>query len=106
MKLPEIKIINEKNKILHKKASEVTFPLKNEDKTLIKDMLKYLEMSQIEKYSEKYKLRPGMGLAFPQIGKLMRIFVICNDSSNVRSGNIVVILLAIIVFPEPVVCQM
>ena len=31
-------------------------------------MIKYLEMSQDEKIAEKYDLRPGMGLAFIQLG--------------------------------------
>ena len=39
-------------------------------------MITYLQMSQIEEYSEKYNLRAGMGLAYPQIGILKRIFVI------------------------------
>ena len=91
MKLPDIKIINEKNKILHKKSKDVSFPLNDEDKNLINDMLIYLKMSQIEKYSEKYNLRPGMGLAFPQIGKLMRIFVICNEEEENTFVNYVII---------------
>ena len=89
--LPNIKILDEKNKNLHKVSKEVTFPLSNEDKKLIEDALKYLEMSQIEKYSEKYHLRPGMGLAFPQLGKLMRIFVICNEVDDNKFENYVVI---------------
>ncbi len=91
MKLPNIKILNEKNKLLHKISNEVKFPLKEEDKKLINDMLLYLKMSQIEKYSEKYNLRPGMGLAFPQIGKLMRIFVICNEEEDGSFTNYTII---------------
>ena len=39
-------------------------------------MITELRYSQIEEYSEKYNLRPGMGLAFPQIGINERIFVV------------------------------
>ena len=53
MELPNIKILDESNKILHKKSSNVTFPLDEETKKLIDDSLTYLEMSQIEEYSEK-----------------------------------------------------
>ena len=55
MKLPEIVILDEKEKILHEKAKPVTeFPLAKEDQKKIEDMIKYLTMSQIEEYAEKY----------------------------------------------------
>ena len=79
MKLPNIKILDEQNKILRQISKEVTFPLDKETKKLINDSLDYLEMSQIEKYMEKYDLRAGMGLSFVQIGILKRIFVISEE---------------------------
>ena len=78
MELPNIKILDEKNKILHKISSDVTFPVSEEDRKLAYDTIKYLEMSQDEKIAEKYNLRAGMGMAFVQLGKLKRIFVIAN----------------------------
>ena len=54
MKLPNIKILDESNKILHEKSEDVVFPLDSKTKKLIDDSLTYLEMSQIEEYSEKY----------------------------------------------------
>ena len=39
-------------------------------------MIKYLRLSQDEEYAEKNNIRAGMGLAFPQLGILKRIFVI------------------------------
>ncbi len=79
MKLPNIKILDESNKILRQVSKEVTFPLDDELKKLINDSLDYLEMSQIEEYAEKYDLRAGMGLSFVQIGILKRIFVISEE---------------------------
>ena len=79
MELPNIKILDESNKILHKKSTDVTFPLDDETKKLIDDSLTYLEMSQMEEYIEKYNLRAGMGLSFVQIGILKRIFVISEE---------------------------
>ena len=76
MKLPDITILDEKEKILRKKSKEVSFPLSKEDKKMINDMIKYLTMSQIEAEREKYNLRAGMGLSAVQIGVLKRIFVI------------------------------
>lgn len=91
MELPNIKILDESNKILHKKSSNVTFPLDEETKKLIDDSLTYLEMSQIEEYSEKYDLRPGMGLSFVQIGILKRIFVVSEEIEDGKFNRYVVI---------------
>ncbi len=69
-------ILDEKEKILHKKSVEATFPLSEEDIKTINDSLEYLRLSQDEEQAEALGLRAGMGLAFPQLGKLKRIFVI------------------------------
>ena len=79
MKLPNIKILDESNKILRQKSTDVTFPLDEKLKQLIDDSLTYLEMSQMDEYMEKYDLRAGMGLSFVQIGILKRIFVISEE---------------------------
>ena len=79
MKLPDIKILDESNKILRKKSTDVEFPLDEKYKKLINDALTYLEMSQMDEYIEKYNLRAGMGLSFVQIGILKRIFVISEE---------------------------
>lgn len=91
MELPNIKILDEKEAILHKVSKDVVFPLSDDDKKNIKDMLLYLKMSQIEKYSSKYNLRPGMGLAYPQIGISKRIFVISNETEDHEFDEYVVI---------------
>ena len=78
-KLPDIKILDEKDPHLHKVSEPVTFPLSKEIKQKIYDALDYLEMSQIEEYSEKYDLRAGMGLSFCQIGINKRIFVVSEE---------------------------
>ena len=82
MKLPKIKILDEKHKILHQKSQEVTFPVSEEDRKLAEDTIKYLEMSQDEEIAKKYNLRAGMGMAFVQLGKLKRIFVIANERDD------------------------
>ena len=69
-------ILDEKNKILHKISEPAKFPLTDEDKKLIKDSYEYLRLSQDEEKAEELNLRAGMGLAFPQLGKLKRIFII------------------------------
>ena len=91
MKLPNIKILEESNKILHEKSKEVSFPLTDDLKKLIDDSLTYLEMSQIDEYAEKYNLRAGMGLSFVQIGILKRIFVISEELEDGEFKRYVVI---------------
>ena len=72
----ELDILDEKDKTLRKISKEVNLPLSKKDKDTISRIIKQLTYSQIEEYAEKYNLRPGMGLAFPQLGDLKRIIVI------------------------------
>lgn len=91
MKLPEIKILDEKNKKLREKSLPVTFPLSEEDKKIINDIITYLTMSQIERYYKKYDLRPGMGLAFIQLGIPKDIFVIVEEVDDEVFENYIII---------------
>ena len=91
MELPNIKILDESHKILRTVSKEVTFPLDEETKKIINDSLDYLEMSQIPEYSEKYNLRPGMGLSFIQLGIPKRIFVISEEIDDGKFNRYIVI---------------
>ena len=91
MKLPNITILDEVDKRLREVSSEVTFPLSNEDKQNIQDMITYLTMSQIEEYEKKYDLRAGMGLAYVQIGIPKRIFVIVEELEDGAYKNYIII---------------
>lgn len=82
--LPKITILDEKNKLLHQVSSEATFPISAEDRKLCEDTIKYLKMSQDEEISKKYDIRAGMGMAFVQLGKPKRIFVVANE---LEDGN-------------------
>ena len=84
-------ILDEKDKHLRAKNKEVTFPLSDDRKKLIDDMLEHLYYSQIEKYAKKYNLRPGMGLAAPQMGINERFFVICHEETEGNFKNYVII---------------
>ena len=83
-KLPNIEILDEKDKRLKQKSENVTFPLPKEDLQRIEDMLTYLEMSQIDEYNQKYNLRAGWGLAYIQLGIPKRIFVL---SQEIEAGK-------------------
>lgn len=91
MNLPDLVILDEKDKRLRLISEEVTFPLDKEDKKRIQDMLDYLRLSQIDEYREKYNLRPGMGLAYIQLGINKRIFVIVDEIEEGKFENYVVI---------------
>ena len=69
-------ILDEKEKILHEKSEDVTFPLTDEDRKTINDIIELLTNSQIPELAEKYCLRPGMGLAAIQLGIKKRYFVV------------------------------
>ncbi len=69
-------IIREGNPILKAKCQDVTFPLSNEDEQNLKDMIEYLQNSQDDELAKKYGLRPGVGLAAPQIGVGKKMLVI------------------------------
>lgn len=90
-KVPQLNILDEKHKILREKSSEVVFPLSEDDKKLINDMLIYLELSQIKEYYEKYNLRPGMGMAFIQVGIKKNIFVIVYEKDEGKFEKYVII---------------
>ncbi len=77
-----LKILDEKNKLLHTVSKEVTFPLSEKDRNLIFDAINYLKASQDEETAEACHLRAGMGLAFIQLGVPKRIFVIANKDED------------------------
>lgn len=69
-------IVREGHPALRKKADEVTFPLSFEDQKLSEDLLDYLIKSSDDETAEKYDLRPGIGLAAPQVNASKRIFAL------------------------------
>ncbi|HHU54886.1 MAG TPA: peptide deformylase [Mollicutes bacterium] len=87
----ELKILDESDKRLRVKSEKVTFPLSTEYKKLIKQIIKHLKYSQIEETQKKYNLRPGMGLAFVQLGIHKQIIVIVEEVEENVFENYVVI---------------
>lgn len=85
----KVNILDEKDKHLRQKSKEVIFPLSNEEKDLINRSIDHLRYSQIESYSKKYNLRPGMGLAFPQLGINKRVIIIVHEYEDGKFNNYV-----------------
>lgn len=73
-------IIREGNEILRKESADVKLPLSPEDKTTLLEMLGYLFNSQNDAKAKELGLRPGVGLAAPQIGINKKMFtILAND---------------------------
>ena len=84
-------IIDEYDKRIRQKSTEVTFPLDDKYKKFIDDAIEMLTLSQIEEEAEKYDLRPGMGLSAIQVGLAKRIFVIVYEYEEGKFENYVFI---------------
>ena len=87
----KLDILDEKDKRLRQVSKEVSFPLSKEYKDIIDQIIKHLTYSQIEEYEKKYDLRPGMGLAFVQLGILERIIVIVDEYEKGKFDNYILI---------------
>lgn len=69
-------IIKENHKDIRKQSETVKLPLSKEDKDTILDMYEYLINGYDEEQAKKLNIRPGVGLAAPQIDVLKKMFVI------------------------------
>ncbi|MBP3952193.1 peptide deformylase [Bacillus suaedae] len=69
-------VVREGNPILREVAKEVPLPASNEDKETLQKMLDFVINSQDPDKAEKYNLRPGVGIAAPQIGISKRMFAV------------------------------
>ena len=87
----KLNILDEKDKHLRIKSVDAKLPLSKEYKDIIQHIITELTYSQIEEYEKKYELRPGMGLAFPQLGINERIIVIVHEYEDGKFDNYVFI---------------
>lgn len=78
-------IIREGHPSLRSVAQEVSLPASEEDKGILSSMLDFVKNSQNPEISEKYGLRPGIGLAAPQINITKRMIAIyAEDEKGVQ----------------------
>ncbi len=76
-------VVREGHPTLEARAEEVEIPLSSETKETLKQMMEFLVNSQNEEMIEKYDLRPGVGLAAPQINISKRMIAIyTTDEKN------------------------
>lgn len=62
--------------VLRTKCSEVTLPLSDEDKNTLKEMREYLVNGYDDKFVKEHNIRPGVGLAAPQVNVAKRMLCI------------------------------
>ncbi|MEN2467751.1 peptide deformylase [Ornithinibacillus sp. JPR2-1] len=75
-------IVREGHPSLREVAREVTLPPSEEEVSLLKEMLEFLQNSQDEKICARYNLRPGVGLAAPQLGINKRMIAVHFEDGN------------------------
>ena len=61
-------IIKDDNSLIRQKSVDVSLPLSDEDKSLLLDMLKYVDDSTVEEIAERKNLRPAVGISAIQVG--------------------------------------
>lgn len=69
-------IIIDPHATLRERAKEVNSPISQEDKETLKKLLEYVIASQDDELCEKYNLKPGIGLAAPQINVSKRMIAV------------------------------
>ncbi|WP_078554973.1 peptide deformylase [Bacillus alkalicellulosilyticus] len=69
-------IIREGHSVLRKVADHVEIPVSPDDMKIAKQMIEFVINSQDPDIAEKYDLRPGIGLAAPQIAISKRIIAV------------------------------
>jgi len=99
----KLDILDEKDKHLRAKSIDADLPLSRDDKKLIQRIIDHLTYSQIEEYEKKYDLRPGMGLAYPQLGINKRIIVIVHEYDDGKFDNYVFVNPKIVSYSEEMI---
>ncbi len=76
-------IIKEGNPILRNISQKVAYPLNQDDLECLKGLYEYVVISSMDDLVQEYGIRPGVGIAAPQVGVNKRMFAInCVDFLN------------------------
>lgn len=67
-------IVKEGTPSLNEKCERIRLPLSSSDLEVAKNLFQYLIISENEEMCTKYGIRPGVGIAAPQVGKNIRMF--------------------------------
>ena len=69
-------ITREGNPVLNVACEPVKLPISSEDLNVLKGLLEYVINSSLDDVAKKYGIRPGVGIAAPQVGVTKRMFAI------------------------------
>ncbi|HAQ08554.1 MAG TPA: peptide deformylase, partial [Bacillus bacterium] len=76
-------IVRDGHPVLRKVAAEVQLPPSQEDQDILKSLIEYVKNSQEPEIAQKHGLRPGVGLAAPQINVSKRMIAVhVNDEKD------------------------
>lgn len=78
-------VIREGHPTLREVAEPVPLPPTDDEVSLLQDMLQFLKNSQDEKTCAKYNLRPGVGIAAPQLGINKRMIAVHFEDANEKN---------------------
>ena len=67
-------IVKEGTESLYEKSDKVRLPLSEDELTCIKGLYEYMIVSEVDDLTKKYNIRPGVGIAAPQVGVNKRMF--------------------------------
>ncbi len=67
-------IVKEGTKSLNEKCEKVRLPLSEDELNCIRGLYEYMIVSEVDDLAKKYKIRPGVGIAAPQVGVNKRMF--------------------------------
>ncbi len=86
-------IIRDDNPNLREIASEISLPLDDTLKELADKMIQFLKNSQNEELAEEYGLRPGVGIAAPQLDVSKRMFAVHIPGSDEEEDDFSLVLI-------------
>lgn len=75
-------IVRDGHPALRKVAADVALPPSEEDKKILHQLMEFVQNSQDPEIAEKYGLRPGIGLAAPQINVSKRMIAVHLTDEN------------------------
>ena len=75
-------IIKEDNLDLRKRSVDVALPLSEEDEKLMLDMNEYLVNGYDDEFVKTHDIRPGVGIAAPQVDELTGTFSVRAEMTN------------------------
>lgn len=66
-------IVKDNDPLIRRKSVDVPLPISDENRTLLMEMLKYVDDSTVKEIAEKENLRPAVGISAIQVGKPLKM---------------------------------